>query len=149
LLPLRIQIWETTTPVSSAKSALFEWIRQGSSGACSAISRSADALISKSLGFTALPSILAATLFVFLPAAARAGIVAAHLGADPDGFGLFHRGSGFAHDVAPLRRTAPGWGGACAGAGAAEGAGGLVGRLLRDVAQEVLERHQAGGAAED
>ena len=31
----------------------------------------------------------------------------------------------------------------------AEGAGGLVRRVLRHVAQEILERHQARGAAED
>src|ERR1035437_396738 len=96
-----------------------------------------------------LISNLAAALFVLLSAPARAGIVASHLRADPDGFGLFHRGGGFADDVAPLRRTVPRLSGARAGAGAAKGAGGLVGRLLRNVAQEVLESQQAGGAAED
>src|SRR5689334_1530087 len=95
------------------------------------------------------PTLFPATLLVFLPAAARARVVATYLRAGADRFGLglsFRRRSGFADDVAgfalffPARR---------ARGSPAVSAARLMQGLLRNVLQEILERQHAGRAAED
>src|SRR5437867_1269474 len=94
--------------------------------------------------------LLPATMFVLLPALAGAGVVAANLGPGADWPGFFYGRRRFTDNVAALRRPSLGLRLARGRSGAStEGAGGLMHRLLRHAAEEILERHQAGGAAED
>src|SRR5439155_20640294 len=89
-------------------------------------------------------------MLVLLAAFTRAGIIATDLWAGANGPGFFHRGRGFADDVAALGRAASGLRLVVgAGSSSTEGARGLVHGLLRHAAQKILEGHQAGGAAED
>src|SRR4051812_7242151 len=86
----------------------------------------------------------------FLAALAGTGIVAANFRAGADGPRPLDRRGRFADQVAALR-------GAVArtrlrrwrAVATAKGAGSLVHRALRRVAQEILESHQAGSAAEN
>src|SRR5262245_42000303 len=88
-------------------------------------------------------------MLVLLSALARARIIAADLWAGADGLGFFHGGRGFADDVAGILGRATGAAGGGAATATAKGAGRLMQRLLRDVAQKILEGHEARGAAED
>src|SRR6266545_4005526 len=101
------------------------------------------------MGLEHLPShfrspVLPAAMLVFFAAAAGTGIVAPDFRSGADRFGLFAGRHGFGNHLAALGRRR-----FSAGGGPAERAGGLVHRLLRHAAQELLERHQAGSAAED
>src|SRR5579885_2871829 len=90
----------------------------------------------------------AAAVFVFLAAAAGAGVVAADLGAGADGpvFFFLLRRRRFADDVSAVgRRSRTGTG----GGRSAKGAGGLVQGLLGHVAQKIFEGGHGGRAAED
>src|SRR6516162_8211861 len=85
-----------------------------------------------------------------LAASARARIVAADFRTGANRTRLLDRGGGFADDIAALAGgVAAGTGFRCGRTVATESAGRLTHRSLRSVAQEVLERHQAGGATEN
>ena len=87
--------------------------------------------------------LFSATLLVFLLAAAGTGIIAPHLRPGPFGLWLFLGKvvGGLAHNVARLCLVRLGRILECAGGG--------VRRLLRHVAQKILERPQARSAPED
>src|SRR5205807_5948844 len=89
-------------------------------------------------------SVLPAAMLVLPAAAARARIVASDFRSVADRLGLLRRGHRFADHFTPLGRRR-----VARRLVSAEGAGGLVHRLLRHAAQELLERHQARRAAED
>lgn len=91
------------------------------------------------LSYWPLPSLLAAALLVFFAAAAGADVVAAHTGNRMHRLRLGQHFVGFAHQVAGLRHR--GW--------ILERGCRLVGGRLRQVVQELLESHEARGAAED
>ena len=86
-----------------------------------------------------LPILLAAALLVFFAAAAGAHVVAAHTGNRMHRLRLGQHFVGFAHQVAGLCQR--GW--------ILERGCRLVGGRLRQVLQELLESHEARGAAED
>src|SRR5580692_4781449 len=88
-------------------------------------------------------SLLPAAIFVLLPAAAGAGVIAADLGAGALRFRLFLRKlvHGLGDDVARVARSGFGL--------AAEGAAGFVPGFARGAAEEILEGPHARRAAED
>src|SRR4051812_17506668 len=90
--------------------------------------------------------LFSATLLIFFPAAAGAGIVPADLGAGADGLGFFLRRRRFADDVAGFAVRTAGGTRRCA---AAKSAAALVQRLFGHIVQEIFERLHAGGAAEN
>src|SRR5437667_5801100 len=89
-------------------------------------------------------AVLPVAMLELFPAAARTGVVAPDLGAGANRFGLFGRRHRFRNHFAAL-----GLRGLAAAGCAAKRRGFLVDRLLRQLAEELLERHQARGAAED
>src|SRR5262245_64514008 len=95
--------------------------------------------------------LLTATLFILLPAATRTWVVTADLWTRTNRPGLFDCGCSLADDVAG---ATGGWLRGGCGIGPRSGcltecAGGLMHGALRHIPKEILERHQAGGTAEN
>src|SRR5439155_12542596 len=83
-------------------------------------------------------------MLVFFAAATGTRVVASDFWAGADRFGLFCRGHDFGNHFAAFDRRR-----LAAGCRAAKRAGLLMNGPLRQLAQELLEGHEAGGAAED